>query len=99
VSGRVEGAYLRWKKPGSYFSNEPLSGWKLALDLVTTDNLHHGSITIYRGYIERDLQVDINLLTSIFPIALADALDRASNSNLEFLPTIEESQFMSAQVS
>jgi UDP-GlcNAc:undecaprenyl-phosphate GlcNAc-1-phosphate transferase len=99
VSGRVEDAYLRWKKPGSYFSNEPVSGWKLALDLVTTDNLRHGSITIYRGYSERDLQVDINLLTSIFPIALADALDRASNTNLEFLPAIEDSQFMSAQVS
>ncbi len=99
VSGRVEDAYLRWKKPGSYFSNEAVSGWKLTLDLVTTAHLRHGSLTIYRGYSERDLQIDINLLTSIFPIALADALDRAANSNLEFLPTLEESQFMSSQVS
>jgi UDP-GlcNAc:undecaprenyl-phosphate/decaprenyl-phosphate GlcNAc-1-phosphate transferase len=99
VSGRVEDAYLRWKKPGSYFSNEAVSGWKLTLDLVTTDNLRQGSLTIYRGYNERDLQIDINLLTSIFPIGLADALDRASNSNLEFLPALEDSQFMSSQVS
>jgi UDP-GlcNAc:undecaprenyl-phosphate GlcNAc-1-phosphate transferase len=99
VSGRIEDAYLRWKKPGSYFSNDAVSGWKLTLDLVTTDHLRHGSMTIYRRYSERDLQVDINLLTSIFPIALADALDRASNSNLEFLPAVEESQFISAQVS
>ena len=99
VSGRVEEAYLRWKKPGSYFSNDVASGWKLVLDLVTTGHLRHGSITIYRGYSDRDLQVDINLLTSIFPIALADALDRASTSNLEFIPAVEESQFMSAQVS
>jgi UDP-GlcNAc:undecaprenyl-phosphate GlcNAc-1-phosphate transferase len=99
VSGRVEDAYLRWKKPGSYFSSDAVSGWKLTLDLVTTDHLRHGSITIYRGYSQQDLQIDINLLTSIFPIALADALERASNSNLEFLPALEESQFMSAQVS
>lgn len=101
VSGRVEDAYLRWKKPGSYFAHpgDAASGWKLTLDLVTTDHLRHGSMTIYRRYSERDLQIDVNLLTSIFPIALADALDRASNSNLEFLPTVEESQFISAQVS
>jgi hypothetical protein len=99
VSGRVEDACLRWKRPGSHFLNDVLSGWNLTLDLVTTDHVRHGSMTIYRTYSERDLQIDINLLTSVFPIALADALDRASLSNLEFIPTIEESLFMSAQVS
>jgi UDP-GlcNAc:undecaprenyl-phosphate/decaprenyl-phosphate GlcNAc-1-phosphate transferase len=99
VSGRVEDACLRWKRPGSHFSNDVINGWKLTLDLLTTDHVRHGSMTIYRIYSERDLQIDINLLTSVFPIALADALDRASRGNLEFIPTIEESQFMAAQVS
>jgi hypothetical protein len=31
---------------------------------------------VYRSYSQRDLQLDINLLTSVFPVALADALDR-----------------------
>jgi len=99
VSSRLEDSYLRWKKPSGYFSNEPLSGWKMTLDLVTTDRLRHGSMTIHRRYSERDMQVDINLLTSAFPVALADALDRASRSNLEYIPAIDESAFMSAQVS
>jgi hypothetical protein len=32
---------------------------------------------IYRLYSDRDLLVDTNLLTMVFPVALADALDRA----------------------
>lgn len=99
VSGRVEDAYLRWKKPGSHFSMDTVRGWKLTLDLVTTDHLSHGSMTIYRRYADRDLQVDINLLISLFPCALAEALNRASSSNLEFLPVVTQSTFISAQVS
>jgi hypothetical protein len=34
---------------------------------------------IYRFYADRALLVDSNLLTSIFPVVLADALDRALN--------------------
>jgi hypothetical protein len=33
-------------------------------------------MTLYRTYSTRDLQFDVNLLTSAFPVALADALDR-----------------------
>jgi hypothetical protein len=44
-------------------------------------------MTIYRLYTDRELQFDINLLTSAFPAALADALDRISSSNLEVLRT------------
>jgi len=32
---------------------------------------------IYRFYSDRALLVDTNLLTSVFPVVLADALDRA----------------------
>jgi UDP-GlcNAc:undecaprenyl-phosphate GlcNAc-1-phosphate transferase len=50
--------------------------WKLTLDLVTTANRHRGSLVVYRLYSPRDLQLDVNLLTSEFPATLADALDR-----------------------
>jgi hypothetical protein len=55
-------------------SSEP--SWKLTLDLVTTSNQPSGSLVVYRSYSDRDLQLDVNLLTSQFPAALADALDR-----------------------
>jgi hypothetical protein len=51
--------------------------WKLTLDLVTTSNQRRGSLVVYRMYSPRDLQLDVNLLTSEFPATLADALDRA----------------------
>ena len=55
-------------------SSEP--SWKLTLDLVTTSNQSCGSLVVYRTYSASDLQMDVNLLTSRFPGALADALDR-----------------------
>ena len=55
-------------------SSEP--SWKLTLDLVTTSNQSWGSLVVYRTYNASDLQMDVNLLTSRFPSALADALDR-----------------------
>jgi UDP-GlcNAc:undecaprenyl-phosphate/decaprenyl-phosphate GlcNAc-1-phosphate transferase len=55
-------------------ANQP--SWKLTLDLVTTANRARGSLVVYRIYSQRDLQLDVNLLTSEFPAILADALDR-----------------------
>lgn len=55
-------------------SGEP--SWKLTLDLVTTSNQLRGSLVVYRAYSDRDLQLDVNLLTSQFPAVLADTLDR-----------------------
>jgi hypothetical protein len=55
-------------------SSEP--SWKLTLDLVTTSNRRRGALVVYRIYSRRDLQLDVNLLTSEFPVSLADALDR-----------------------
>jgi UDP-GlcNAc:undecaprenyl-phosphate GlcNAc-1-phosphate transferase len=80
---------LRWTKPGSRFAQELTSAWCLTLDLVTTGNIRCGSMTIYRLYTDRELQFDINLLTSVFPVALADALDRASKPALEAIPSAE----------
>ena len=78
---------LRWTKPGSHF--ESTSAWCLTLDLVTTQNGRSGSMTIYRLYTDRELQFDINLLTSVFPVALADALDRISTPTLDILPATD----------
>jgi hypothetical protein len=73
----TEEAYLCWKKPAGRFIRERATGWRLDLDLVATNNRRTGSMTLYRVYSARDLQFDVNLLTSAFPVALADALDRA----------------------
>lgn len=50
--------------------------WKLTLDLVSTSGQPRGTFVVYRTYGVRDLQLDINLLTSEFPVVLADAVDR-----------------------
>ncbi len=81
---------LRWTKPGINLARESTGAWSLTLDLVTTRNGRCGSMTIYRLYNDRELQFDINLLTSIFPIALADALHRASAQKVELIPMAEQ---------
>ena len=50
--------------------------WTIALNLLSSANRRRGTLTVHRLYSPRDLQLDINLLTSAFPMALADALDR-----------------------
>jgi UDP-GlcNAc:undecaprenyl-phosphate GlcNAc-1-phosphate transferase len=91
---------LRWTKPGSRFAQDLSSAWCLTLDLVTTRNIRCGSMTIYRLYSDRELQFDINLLTSVFPVALADALDRVSNPAPEAQPAIQrDSALVAAQAS
>jgi len=55
-------------------ANKP--SWRLTLDLVTATNQPRGSLVVYRTYGDRNLQLDVNLLTSEFPTSLADALDR-----------------------
>lgn len=75
--------HFRWKKPGSHFHNDVGPAWNLTLDLVAANNRRCGSLTMYRLYDGRDLQLDMNLLTSLLPIALADALDRALTQTVE----------------
>lgn len=67
-------------------SREGLAVWSLSLDLITSGNRHRGAMTIHRMYSQRNLQLDINLLTSVFPSALADALDRALQRNVQVIP-------------
>lgn len=67
---------LQWTKVPHMIAISVRPSWKLTLDLVTTSNQTRGSLIVYRSYGSGDLQLDINLLTSEFPHALADALDR-----------------------
>ncbi len=67
---------FRWSKPGVPKSLDLSAAWTVALTLVSSTKHRRGSLTIHRLYSSRDLQIDINLLTTTFPIALADALER-----------------------
>jgi len=47
---------------------------------------------VHRLYSQRDLQLDINLLTSAFPVVLADALDRALQHTVHVIPSPEQDE-------
>ena len=72
---------LRWKRPGTCFEYGSEGAWSLTLDLVTATNCRRGSMTIYRTYTDRTLQIDVNLLTNVFPQTLAETLDRFAYQN------------------
>jgi UDP-GlcNAc:undecaprenyl-phosphate GlcNAc-1-phosphate transferase len=76
VHARRGEVFFAWTKTRGSRSVEDLAVWALSLDLVNSSNRHRGALTVRRLYSQRDLQFDINLLTSAFPVALADALDR-----------------------
>jgi len=67
---------FRWTKPGLSKTPDSSSAWTIALHLQSSANHHRGTLTMLRLYSNRDLQLDVNLLTGAFPTALADALDR-----------------------
>ena len=68
------------------WGHEGLPLWTLSLDLVSSANRHRGALVVRRLYSQRDLQLDINLLTSNFPVALADALDRTLQHSVQIIP-------------
>jgi hypothetical protein len=90
-SARRNGHSFRWSKPAlsqaalakstagksAVNSTQPDSPlWTIALDLLSSSNRRRGTLLVHRLYSRRDLHLDINLLTSAFPTALADALER-----------------------
>jgi UDP-GlcNAc:undecaprenyl-phosphate/decaprenyl-phosphate GlcNAc-1-phosphate transferase len=75
--------HFRWKKKGTHFGIATIPAWSLTLDLVASNNCRRGLLTVYRMYAGGDLQLDVNLLTSLLPVALADALDRALSPGVE----------------
>jgi len=68
------------------------------LDLVTPNNRRYGSMIMHRLYAEPDLQLDINLLTSLFSSVLAEALDRTLGRSVTDIPAaLDSSEVMAAQ--
>ena len=86
-----------WSKPGSLTARAEWPGWNLALELVTSSHRWLGSMKIFRFYTDRALLVDSNLLTSVFPVVLADALDRALNSKQGGVPETAASADLMAE--
>ncbi len=79
------GPGFRWSKPGLPQTHTSATAWRIALHLLTSNGATYGTLTVLRLYSPRDLQIDINLLTSGFPTALADALHRTLAHPDEFV--------------
>ena len=101
IADRGTGLYrVLWRKPGTRFTRDGATAWSLNLDLVTASHRRRGSLILYRLYSTHDLQLDVNLLTSLFPSALADALDRSLVPSVPVVPrTDEDGDFAAAQAS
>jgi UDP-GlcNAc:undecaprenyl-phosphate/decaprenyl-phosphate GlcNAc-1-phosphate transferase len=81
---------FRWIKPGLSNPLDTSAAWTIALDLLSSANHRRGTLTIHRLYSTRDLQLDVNLLTSVFPAVLADALDRTLSHSAQVIPLPEQ---------
>jgi len=98
--GRRPGKILHFEKPrGPKFRNGR-AAWHLTLELVTTADQWLGSMKMCRFYTDRALLIDTNLLTVVFPVVLADALDRALIPKQSVVPEVTTStDFMAAEAS
>jgi UDP-GlcNAc:undecaprenyl-phosphate/decaprenyl-phosphate GlcNAc-1-phosphate transferase len=85
-TARRNGISFRWVKPGTPKTSDATAAWTVALDLLTSSDRRRGTLMVNRLYSSRDLQVDINLLTSVFPTVLADALDRTLAHPIQVIP-------------
>jgi UDP-GlcNAc:undecaprenyl-phosphate/decaprenyl-phosphate GlcNAc-1-phosphate transferase len=94
---RGSGFLFHWTKPGAAKSLESAPVWTLGLELLSTANHSRGTLVVHRVYSQRDLQLDVNLLTSDFPSALADALDRTLAHSAQIIPIPEQDSGMIAQ--
>jgi UDP-GlcNAc:undecaprenyl-phosphate GlcNAc-1-phosphate transferase len=94
---RVASAF-HWSKPGASRDLDGSAVWTITLDLLSSSNRHCGVLTIHRFYSSRNLQVDVNLLTSEFPVALGDALDRTLSHAAEVIAIpAQDSELLNAQ--
>lgn len=90
---------FHWSKFPHMVAISGQPAWKLTLDLVTSSNQRRGTLDVYRTYTHRDLQLDVNLLTSDFPAALANALDRAMTRPEVLVPAAQrDTQFLAANL-
>jgi UDP-GlcNAc:undecaprenyl-phosphate/decaprenyl-phosphate GlcNAc-1-phosphate transferase len=97
--GREVNLHFEWNKLGTPEIRTGWGAWDLTLELSTSAGRWLGSMKIYRLYSDRDLLVDTNLLTMVFPAVLADALDRAllSKEGMDAVPPSTE--FTTAEAS
>jgi UDP-GlcNAc:undecaprenyl-phosphate GlcNAc-1-phosphate transferase len=97
VHGRNGDGYFHWRKSGSHL-DEIRNAWSLNIDLVTENNRDMGSMTVYRLYSPRPLQIDVNLLTADFPVVLAESLARSLAQNLDVALGQAQNELRAAQV-
>jgi UDP-GlcNAc:undecaprenyl-phosphate GlcNAc-1-phosphate transferase len=84
--------FFQWGRTGRSNSLDGRAVWTLTLDLVSSTSRRRGALRVHRLYSQRDLQLDINLLTSAFPIALADALDRTLPHTVQIIPRADQDE-------
>ena len=87
--------HLRWRKAGVF--GDFGDSWSITLALVSGADQLCGNLIVFRRYNSRDLQLDINLLTSAFATTLADAVQRTAVQTVEFLPSTQDSDLLPAQ--
>jgi UDP-GlcNAc:undecaprenyl-phosphate/decaprenyl-phosphate GlcNAc-1-phosphate transferase len=87
---------IYWRRLGSQFTPNAANAWSLTLNLLTGNSRPLGSFIIYRLYCGRDLQFDVNLLTSVFPTVLAEALDHVIARPVETVVGYQEDSGMMA---
>jgi hypothetical protein len=83
IPARHGEVHFRWSRPGALILPGTAGPWGVTLDLLTNSSRRRGSLGIHRLYHERPLQLDVNLLISEFPVALANALDRVISRAVE----------------
>jgi UDP-GlcNAc:undecaprenyl-phosphate GlcNAc-1-phosphate transferase len=98
VPGENSG-HFRWSKYPHMAAISSQASWKLTLDLMTASKQRRGSLVVHRIYSRRDLQLDVNLLTSDFPATLADALDRVLTMREVLAPVAQvDTPFLAANL-
>jgi len=88
---------MKWKRSGPEFADTSGPSWNLNLDLVTRNHRKQGTFTLHRHYSETTLQVDVNLITGAFQVALAEALERLLYKADSKVPAASEGSFMAPQ--
>jgi hypothetical protein len=67
------------------------ASWERPLAWIFSIHRRRGSMKLYRLDTDRVLLLDTNLLTSVFSVVLADALDRALTSKRGLVPAVTAS--------